>query len=163
VRFVMSSIQEFAKIARDFCQWCESPTEDRSERIMISWLCKLYGAAVLLPVVGYEYGSTVDVPEDRLTLVTQNFSKFNGWFYREVFNPDPCLQEEPGLGDIGDDLLDTYKDVCNGLIEYDLGQHQEALWWWSHFHRLHWGRHVVGALRGLHCLYIDPIDSAEKL
>ena len=50
-----------------------------------------------------------------------------------------------------DDLGDVYKDVRAGLVLYESGEPNEALWHWQYLHRIHWGRHAVGALFALQC------------
>ena len=54
------------------------------------------------------------------------------------------------MGDVGDDLLDTYKDIKAGALLSQAGRVEEALWHWSFMHRIHWGRHALGALAALH-------------
>ena len=65
------------------------------------------------------------------------------------------LDEESGMGDIGDDMLDIYKDIKAGCLLFERGEWTEAVWQWSFLHRIHWGRHAVGALFALHCLSIS--------
>ena len=54
------------------------------------------------------------------------------------------------MGDVGDDLLDTYKDIKAGCQLVDQGCPADALWHWSFMHRIHWGKHAVGALSALY-------------
>ena len=74
-----------------------------------------------------------------------------GWYYREFFDPNPSLEDEAVMGDVGDDLLDIYRDVKAGLVLMDQRKRVDALWHWAFLHRIHWGRHAVGALFALHC------------
>jgi hypothetical protein len=96
-----------------------------------------------------------ELPPEALAAAKSNLGAFSGRYYREVFDPDPTLDEEPVVGDIGDDLLDTYKDIRAGLVLFDRGEANEALWHWAFLHRIHWGRHAVGAIYALHCLAIS--------
>lgn len=111
----------------------------------------------MLPEVGCETSDDglPDIPAQMLDQAKSNLAAFNGWYYREYFDPDPLLRDESGLGDIGDDMLDIYKDVRAGLLLFDAGQTADALWHWSFLHRIHWGRHAVGAIFALHCLSIS--------
>ncbi|MCE4557500.1 DUF5063 domain-containing protein [Roseateles cellulosilyticus] len=84
-----------------------------------------------------------------------NLSQFSGLYYREVFDPDPQLNDEVVIGDVADDLLDIYLDLRRGLLTFERGEDQKALWHWSFSHRIHWGRHCVGALMGLHGMVLS--------
>jgi len=150
------SATAFAELGHAFCAWCEGPSLGaEKEASAAAWLSKLYAAALALPEVEPEHGEGMpDLPEAALATARGNLASFNGWYYREFFDPDPTLEEEPGIGDIGDDLLDTYKDIKGGCLLFERGETREALWQWSFLHRVHWGRHAVGALFALHCLSI---------
>jgi len=147
---------DFSEIARAFCAWCEDSDSELTDRKAAYWLSRLYAQAVLLPETPSEnYSGLPELPAGALKNAVSNLATFSGRYYREVFDPDPLLVDEPGMGDIGDDLLDTYKDVCAGLVLFDRGETGEALWYWAFLHRIHWGRHVTGALHALHCLTIS--------
>jgi hypothetical protein len=119
----------------------------------------LYAAALDLPQVGPENEDGLpDLPPLQLERAKNNLARFNGFYYREFFDPDPLQDEEPVMGDVGDDLLDTYKDIRSGLLLFEQGKITEALWFWAFLHRIHWGRHAVGALFALHCLSIAKQD-----
>jgi len=70
--------------------------------------------------------------------------------YWEVFDPilTPC--DEPVAGAIADDLGDIYRDVARGLVLFESGRRDEALWEWGFSFQTHWGEHATGALRALH-------------
>ena len=152
-----SSTPAFAEVAHAFCAWCEGPSLGvEKEASVAAWLAKLYAAALALPEVESESEEGLpNLPEAALASARENLACFNGWYYREFFDPDPTLEDEPVMGDIGDDLLDTYKDIKGGCLLFERGEVAEALWQWSFLHRVHWGRHAVGALFALHCLSIS--------
>ena len=152
-----SSESSFAEVARGFCAWCEgSSLGVEKEASAAAWLSKLYAAALALPTVESESEEGLpNLPEAALAKARGNLACFNGWYYREFFDPDPTLEEEPVMGDVGDDLLDTYKDIKAGCLLFERGEATEALWHWSFLHRIHWGRHAVGALFALHCLSLS--------
>ncbi|MES2943148.1 MAG: DUF5063 domain-containing protein [Pseudomonadota bacterium] len=153
----MDPTKIFAELARGFCNWCENaqPAAQRDSQA-VSWLCRLYAAALDLPETGPENSDDgPDIPEHLLERAKTNLAPFNGWYYREYFDPDPGLNDESGLGDIGDDLLDTYKDIHAGLLLFEQGQLANALWHWAFCHRNHWGRHAAGAIHALHGLSIS--------
>ncbi|HEY9029412.1 MAG TPA: DUF5063 domain-containing protein [Burkholderiaceae bacterium] len=143
----------FAALARAFCAWCEaaSPDPDAATRAA-AWIARLHAAALALPEVGCDYFEELpEPPEAALRRARANLGAFDGWYYREVFDPDPTLDDRPVMGDVGDDLTDIWLDVRQGLIRFEQGHVREALWHWSYLHRIHWGRHAVGALFALHC------------
>lgn len=146
---------DFAEVARAYCSWCEAVQSEHSDAQAAYWLCRLYSQALLLPQVEPENEEGLpDLPPEALARATMNLSAFSGRYYRCVFDPDPLLAEEPTMGDIGDDLLDIYEDVRAGLLLFERGETREAMWHWSFLHRIHWGRHAVGAMYALHCLSI---------
>lgn len=116
-----------------------------------AWLARLHAAALLLPEAQLENEEGLPpLPPAPLHQAERNLAPFVGWFYRTVPDPDPRHEEEPVLGDVGDDLLDTYKDVKAGCLLCEQGRLPLALWHWSLMHRIHWGKHAVGALAALH-------------
>jgi hypothetical protein len=149
----------FAEIAHSFCAWCEGPSlgvEPETSATAAAWLAKLYAAAIALPKVKPDSESGLPgIPEEALAKARTNLAWFNGWYYREFFDPDPTVHEEPVMGEIGDDLLDTYKDVKAGYLLYERGEIAEALWHWSFLYRIHWGRHAAAALFALHCFSVS--------
>lgn len=156
-----ASTYEFANLANAFCAWCEGPSLGAEKGVSIAvWLATLHAAALTLPKVEPQNKETLpNLPEAALAQARGNFACFNGWYYREFFDPDPALEDEPGIGDIGDDLLDIYQDIKAGSLLFERGEVTEALWHWSFLHRVHWGRHAVGALFALHCLSAKAAES----
>ena len=144
---------EFAALARGFCDWCEGPALPASADVSASiWLAKLHAAALTLPEVESENEDGLPpLPEDDASRAAQNLAAFNGFYYREYFDPDPLQSDDSVTGDVGDDLSDIYKDLRAGLVLYEAGKPVEALWHWSFLHRIHWGRHAVGAMFALQC------------
>lgn len=153
------TVLDFAATARGFCRWCEEERVERADVYVASWLARLYGLGVVLPAVESDNADGLpDLPPDVLMRVQSNLAAFNGRHYREVFDPTPELDDQPVIGDIGDDLLDIYKDVRRGLTLFDNGDVAEALWQWSFLHRVHWGRHCAGALLALHGLTLSNLN-----
>ncbi|MGM9484540.1 DUF5063 domain-containing protein [Roseateles sp. NT4] len=144
----------FAELARGFCAWCEGESlGDSPEATAGQWIARLHAAALALPDVGADNADGLpDLPEREAVRAAANIARFAGCHYREFFDPDPSLQNEAVMGDIGDDLLDIYEDVKAGLVLTDQGRGADALWHWSFLHRIHWGRHAVGAMFALHCM-----------
>lgn len=149
----LANIAEFARLARGFCDWCEGPELAAPSDVLAStWLAKLHAAALELPEVDAENDSDEpELPQAEADRARVNLAAFDGFYYREFFDPNPLLDEEPGIGDVGDDLADIYKDIRRALVLYEAGQAKDAAWHWSFLHRIHWGRHAVGAMFALHC------------
>ncbi len=127
-----------------------TPGPDREARAA-QWLARLHAAAIELPETeGDNTEGLPEIPATSLAAAEQNLRIYAGWYYRTVFDTDPANADEPVMGDVGDDLLDTYKDVKAGALLSQAGRVEEALWHWSFMHRVHWGRHALGALAALH-------------
>jgi hypothetical protein len=145
-------VRAFAELADGFCAWCETttPEPDRDARAA-QWLAKLHAAAVDLPETdGDNEEGLPEIPAAQLAAAERNLNVYAGWYYRTVFDTDPANADEPVMGDVGDDLLDTYKDIKAGALLSNANRVEEALWHWSFMHRFHWGRHALGALVALH-------------
>lgn len=151
---------EFAQLARGFCDWCEGAALPAPADVSASvWLAKLHAAALALPEVDPESEDGLPpLPAVAAARAERNLAAFDGFYYREYFDPNPNLTDESVIGDVGDDLADIYKDIRAGLVLYETSQPTEALWHWSFSHRIHWGRHAVGALFALQCARPLSID-----
>lgn len=153
----ISRCADFAAIARGFCHWCEESEQAATEHALAAgWLCKLYAAGLELERAELQawYGGPEIAPLE-LAAAKANLSGFNGWYYREFYDPHPLLDDEWSMGDVGDDLLDAYQDIKRGLILFDQGRADDAGWHWSYLLRIHWGRHAVGAIFALHCMSLS--------
>lgn len=152
-----TSAPAFAQLARGYCSWCEGAAlGPEPEAQAAFWLARLYAAALGLPSADDADGDEdPELPAADLAQAESNLAPFRGWYYRECFDPDPLLSDEPGMGDLGDDLLDIYADIKRGLVLFDAGKAYEAVWHWSFFHKVHWGRHAVGGLFALHCMHLS--------
>ncbi len=155
-----SSIQAFEELALGFCAWSEGKALGPKAEVTASvWLARLHAAALLLPEVDPDNEDGLpELPPGVLAAAEKNFKPFAGLFYRTVFDPNPLNTEEPVMGDLGDDLLDIYKDIKAGCLLREQGRSQEALWHWSFMHEVHWGRHAVGALAALHGQRCEPTE-----
>ena len=148
---VCEYVTQFAETAGAFCAWCESPASEGDREVQAAvWLARLHSAALLLPSAEPENEDGLpELPRKHLDAATSNLRYFAGWYYRTLFDPDPVNCNEPVIGDVGDDLLDTYKDVKAGLLLYVGGSLENALWHWSFMHEVHWGKHAVDAMVAL--------------
>lgn len=148
-------LDEFAREARVFCSWATG--DDRTEMSAanaVRRVSSLYVAALDLPSPFLPDQSVevtnVEPPAGSLVAVGSRASKLALQVYWEIFDPSTDPPEPPVLGSIVDDLGDIYLDVARGLMLYDSGDRNEALWEWAFNFRIHWGRHASSALRALH-------------
>jgi hypothetical protein len=152
-----TSIATFAEVARGYCSWCEGDSlGPDSESQAAAWLARLYAAALVLPDREAQNSDGLpDLPQPQADRAKANLTPFLGWYYRESFDPHPHLTDEPCMGDVGDDLLDVYRDVRAGLVSFDRGNAHDAAWHWSFLFRIHWGHHAAGGLFALHCMHVS--------
>jgi len=68
---------------------------------------------------------------------------------RTISSPSPERTGQVAL------LQPFFSKRQEGLLLYEQGQTAEAVWQWVFLHRVHWGRHAVGAIFALHCLSIS--------
>lgn len=152
-----ASTANFADVARGYCSWCEGDSlGPEPDTQAAGWLARLYAAALALPSRDAENSNGLpDLLQPQADRAKANLLPFLGWYYREYFDPHPTLTDESCMGDVGDDLLEIYRDVRRGLIAFDNGEVGDAAWHWSFLHRMHWGRHAVGGLFALHCMHVS--------
>lgn len=144
--------EEFADLARRYCQLCERGQcgDDRATvDSLLALLCELSAAALRLPSVEPSDRQDVDRRPQPADLV-----RFEPNCYRECFNPFE-LEEEPVIGSLSDDLGDVYVDLRQGLDTLDRGtpdDARDAIWNWKFSFESHWGEHATGAIRALYWL-----------
>jgi len=146
----MSSLDDFAALADAFCRWAEADALDGAQELQLArvLLAKLYAAALVLP------DSTpreTDPTEKPTLLPREAFRRFGALPINMYATCDPLVVpcEQPGVGDVADDLADIYADLHRGLVLYRSGDVAAAAWEWSFRFRFHWGDHAVGALSAL--------------
>ena len=144
------AVKEFADIVRRFCVWAENLTDPKDEDLEDAqrFLCKLHLSVLRLPVL--DSGNTEDcLTRDDWLRVHKSFQQLPlDWYWKvfDVFSGD----EVPVFCSISDDLADIYKDLKEGLLLYDSGKVNEAVWEWRFNYLIHWGRHLTGAQTALH-------------
>jgi Domain of unknown function (DUF5063) len=153
---VPEEVRAFAALAESYVAWCETPHRgappERFQLEVLRRLSTLYSAGLLLPDV--EPPEMPDIPDpsvDERKRVVDNLSALPFQYYREVFNPTAAAREDdPVCGDLLDDLGDIYVDLARGLRLFRSGQVEAAAFSWRFAFGIHWGRHLVSALRALH-------------
>ena len=153
-----SAASLFAKLARGYCTWFESGDygENPFEQAA-SWLARLYAAALELPNVEPVDAADIEHHFD-VKKVSPNVSIFWNRSYRFLFDPRIASEDEPIQGNLGDDLSDIHDDLMRGLLLFDAGQIENAVFEWRFSHRTHWGQHATGALFGIHWLVIGGLE-----
>lgn len=140
-------VRSFVEAARDFCEFVEtaSTVESVAERLHLGRHClaKLVAAGAALPLV--------EATTDKVLLWDGTPSDWPCFgphdLYWEVF--DPYTDEDRVAGSLSDDFLEIYRDLKGGLVAFDDGLHQDAVWEWRFHFDHHWGEHAVDALRAL--------------
>ena len=145
-------IERFAELARGYCSWAEreSASSETEVEMAINYLAQLVATALELPhLFGDEEPKEIDGGE--WERVYKRFGSLPFNYYSQVFNPLPLPPDEPVVGDLADDLADIWRDLKKGLVLYDAGRIQAAVWEWRNGFNSHWGRHAAGAFFALHC------------
>jgi hypothetical protein len=147
-------VHEFAKLVTVFREWVFHSKSDGSDAAMeaVKHLLDLYRAALELPMSAPASGKkTPEVEHAEWRVVVQNIGKrLPVGYYGEIFNPLQVPSEEPVIGDVSDDIGDIYRDLVNGLLAYEQGEIDEAIWRWKFALRNHWGNHATSTIRTLH-------------
>jgi len=88
--------------------------------------------------------------QDSYQRVVNQFAVFPFNAYRVVFDPhDFDALDEPVTGALSDDLSDIYRDLAEGLDNYQNGHIQDACSDWAQSYQIHWARHAVNAISAI--------------
>ncbi len=151
----MDAVEHFAAEVERFATWADAGSDSGglAARNGLLHLTRLYLAALELPASAGPDPDAPDVCVDDATRasVLANAARLPLDFYGEVFDPLPVPAEEPVVASLTDDIADIYRNVVTGLKHYQAGRREEALWQWTFSLQSHWGEHVTGAIRALHC------------
>ena len=80
--------------------------------------------------------------------------------YYEVF--DPVTEKDAIPHSLSNDLADIYLDLMRPLLKHDSGDEANqrlAIWEWKFHLQIHWGHHLVDALRPIHRLIYEHLGS----
>lgn len=152
---VGNSIDAFAAEARTFAAWARGDDGGNIDpRSALLRILALYRQALLLPKPWTD-GLSADleeceVPEHELQVVIQRAWQLPCKFYAQVSDPFEDPQPTPVNPHLADDIGDIYRDVAGGLMLFERGKRDEALWEWGFNFQFHWGAHATGAIRALH-------------
>ncbi|MEN9360940.1 MAG: hypothetical protein RL095_2475 [Verrucomicrobiota bacterium] len=141
----------FASAAKSYCDWAESTAVDVEEdqRMAERLLCDLYRPALDLPEVSGD-DEAPEIPEAEWQKVYQRFQLLKPQIYWSFFDPRSMTPEkEIVCGDLADDLADIWRELKKGLMLWQSGFAEAAVWTWRESFHSHWRRHLSGALTAL--------------
>ncbi len=159
-------VVRFQKSAQRYCDLLDSGIPEDPE----SWLEQVSGAlsdlyasafhltAVELPDDCAEVPDEFDVDDREWKRVFDTVHEILGLqtYYWHYFDPAVLKENnEPGCGDLGDDLADIYRDIKPGLQAWDLPDDRylpDIVFGWKCPFDSHWGVHAASALPALHSL-----------
>jgi hypothetical protein len=162
---MQEGVNQFADVAAQFCRFIDHRREFGAGafvRECARLLSTLYLLAIELPdvsvgstgtpspVVSHE--TAVEIARD----VGNKLGDYN--IYWLLF--DPFEVTEPVAGELSDDLTDIYKELLEGLSVFRAGSDQqrlEAIWHWRFGFEVHWGRHLVAALRPIQSILVGHL------
>jgi hypothetical protein len=156
-----SAIHAFAEAAQAFCDLLDTPPEPEDAdgaRLMLA-LATLHLGVLRIPHVFDEDATEVAYERRPLRCLREWVDCVSVHLYYTLFDPLTALPEEPGAGDMEDDLADIHRDIEEGLAAYRAGRLLEAGWLWRFSFYSHWGRHLTDVQRALHCAKCS--DAAE--
>jgi hypothetical protein len=148
---VPPQLNQFAEVARRYCEWADSEARDAIDLLMARrLLAELQLAATSLPEVGSGDHQKIHKPPPELKQkVLDRVSAVPFRRYWAMFNPLK-ENEEPVCGDLADDLADIWLDLWEGLYLFDHGHMLESNFHWRVLYDSHWGQHVLEAERAIY-------------
>ena len=156
--------KDFRSVAESFVAFVDESAEgprDPLVRELERRIAELYVAALSLPQPGELRSTqpTSSMRHDEAASLMRRLSRQLGDydFYNLVFDPYDFVDSTPVTGSLADDVTDIYRDLKNGLVAYDAGETEDAVWEWRFEFDSHWGRHAANALYAIHVLTIDRL------
>ena len=149
--------EQFATCAREFCEWVRSePGDEHWETKRAVGLCsQLYALGVQLSM---QEDCDLDLEGERISFderhkLYRRFRCLPVGYYGVVLDPleiPPPDKNAAGIGDIGDDIIDIYMDMDEGLSLWDKGHRNEAVYHWQTSWLGSWGEDAADVVRILH-------------
>lgn len=149
-------LTDFSEVARLFCDWAEkgSLTSEQAQQHLADLHACILRVQLLTPE---GEGDCEDfLTNEDWKRIYNRFQTLEPHIYRNVYDP---LEDQPGvdIAPLADDLADIYRDVKEGLVLFDRGLFEEAIWQWRYNFQIHWGRHLTAALTALHAHTAGPL------
>ncbi len=148
------AVENFADRARRFSEWALTDTDSgpTAARRALELVSGLYLAALALPrAAEFADATPPSLADPRHRSAPSFVARMPFRLYGEVFDSRPVPPEEPVVSDLADDLSDIFGDVNRGLLAFEAGRREEAVWEWGFYLAHHWGEHATSAIRALHC------------
>ncbi|XKE95109.1 DUF5063 domain-containing protein [Metaplanococcus flavidus] len=141
-------VEAFRVVATAYCDFidsCRIFKDEESFRNLLRIISQMYTNALDLPEVEFENENWIDVdfPLPEVDVKHHNV-------YTEIF--DPYHDETPMNGSLDDDIIGIYSDIKKGLILFERGHDDEAVWEWRFGLEVPWGEHATSAIRALHSI-----------
>ena len=160
------SLENFFLAAQSFQGWVKTEPVDKNKEAVkaLRVLSSLYSHAIEL--MSLEAGreepnddESYAVGMDEWDEVYDRLDNMPFNYYSELESPHDS-EGESLYTDLIEDLTDIYQDVIEGLNIYNAGLREQALSHWQMTFEFHWGRHLLGAMKALHCYFQDEGDFA---
>jgi hypothetical protein len=148
---VLANARDFASNAELYVHWFDQITSNETSAINMRGLHEILGvlqaAAARLRGVAPGDDADDDFEYDGFAAAGILRRKLPVDAYSVVFDPfeyDPreVNPPKPVMAMISDDLSDIYRNLMEGLVLFQNGQTQGALWHWHFTYYAHWGRHL---------------------
>jgi len=151
---VAAKARDFASNAELFVRWFDRIVSDETSALNMRSLHEILGVlqAAAARLTGVAPG---DDSEDTFEFDGPSAAgilrrKLPVDAYSAVFDPfeyDPREVDppKPVMAMISDDLSDIYRNLMEGLVLFQRGEAQSALWHWHFTYYAHWGRHLSHA------------------
>lgn len=155
---ISTSIHEFSVAAREYCKFIEEDETTKWQDYVLRCLpllLTLHLNGLKLPELGTGKSENGIGLEQWQVIRDRIASRMDRDRYSMIFEP---FDESPALllGSLSDDLADIWKDLKEGLLQFDLGTKssiENAVWMWRFGLEYHWGtHHSVHAIGALHSL-----------
>ncbi|MCL1635480.1 DUF5063 domain-containing protein [Luteimonas sp. SX5] len=156
-----SQVQHFAEAANQFCSWAEhAPQSPEAEAgTALRLLSSLYQQALTLPDTFAE-GEPAETTDEEWKSIYRRFGALPFNYYSQRFDPMDVQNDALELGDLADDLADTWRDLRRGLSLFKSGHVAAAGWEWRQSFWQHWGHHAAGGIYALHCWLAEHSQGA---
>ena len=158
-------VTSFLAAAESYINWVEGESDSSEEKAAtaLDLLAALYSSALQLMRIDVEGEEPNENSEAAIVSVDEwkeaydRICNFPFTFYYEVdsLHESSC---ESHYTDLIEDLVDIYQDVKEGMNIYQMKQSSQALCHWQMTFEFHWGRHVLGAMKALHCYFQEKSD-----
>ncbi|MCU7805773.1 MAG: DUF5063 domain-containing protein [Candidatus Thiodiazotropha sp. (ex Lucinoma borealis)] len=144
-------LTEFARLARNYCNFSEQEAPESAEvALILKLVSALYASAFLLKKKPGIECLGPNVTKDISDAIFKRFGSLRFNYYRVVDDPEKIPGDQPSAGDLADDLRDIYVDLKSGLASFDAGDINQAEEDWRTSFYLHWGQHATNVISVLH-------------